>query len=445
MDNSEDKTIDPMSLNQNRESNPADDEESGVGLAKIVASFLRNCWQRRKLMLTIIAIGTSIAVILALLDENRYTSTITFMPPDGASASSSLMSMMSSSSSAASLGSEMLGLNTPGELYVSILQSRNVADGLIARFNLTHYYSTKFSVDARRDLAGDTAVDLDRKSGVITLSVTLEDPVLAAKVTQGYFAELNRVLTEDSASSARRERIFLEGQLKEIKQQLDETSMTLSQFSSKSGTIDMPTQAKSMLDAGLKLREDLIAGRSQLAGLRETYSEDNQHVRAVEARNAELQREIDAMGGLKQGPGISQNSNTTGYPSVSELPALGLTYYDLERKVQVQEALWEALTRQYELAKVEEAEQTPMAHVLDVATVPERKSGPSRRLAVMIGALLSLLTACIAVVTLTIWEGMDPAEEPKKLILDVAGALMDRSRWYWSLPGMRGLRGKFGG
>jgi uncharacterized protein involved in exopolysaccharide biosynthesis len=418
-------------------SDPVDDQEPDVNLALLVTRYLRDCWLRRKLVFTILVVGISISLAIAFSHHNRYTSTTSILPPDSTSAYSNLINMMSSSGSAASLGSEVLGLDTPGELFVSILGSRNVLDSLVTHYNLAHYYRARQLADARAALVGDTKIDLDRKSGVISISVTLTDPVLTANVTRGYVTELNRVLTEDSTSSARRERIFLEGRVDEVKQQLDETSLALSKFSAKSGTIDMPSQAKSMVDEDMRLQAELITSRSQLAGLRETYSEDNPRVRAVEARNAELQRQIAGMGGLNQKTDASQNSKGSAYPSASELPALGLTYYDLERKVQVQQALWEALTRQYELAKVQEAEQTPAAHVLDAADIPERKSGPSRRLDVMVGGMLSLILACISVVVLNVWEGLDPQEEPKKLILEATSAVMESGRWYWSLPGMK--------
>lgn len=436
MDNSRDTTLDPEPLTQADEIGLSSEEEVSEGLAEKAARFLRICWLKRKMMFTILAIGISISLADALHQDNVYTSTTTFMPTGDTSGYSNLMNIMGASSSAASLGSQMLGLETPGELYVAVLRSRNVLDSLVARFNLAQFYGARLKEDARRSLAGDTDVELDRKSGVITVSVTMTDRQLAANIAEGYVTELSRVLTEDSNSSARRERIFLEGRVKDVKQQLDDTSKALSQFSAKSGTIDPSAQARSVVDAGLRLQEELMVGRSQLAGLRETYSEDNPRVRALEARNGELQRELDAMGGLHQQPGTKHAADTHGYPSANELPALGLTYYDLQRKVQVQEALWEALTRQYESAKVEEAAQTPSARVLDVANVPERKSGPSRRNIVMIGALLSLLVGCISVALQTVWQGMDTQEEPKKLMAEIADCLMDRRRWYWSMPGM---------
>ena len=420
----------------------ADDEEIEEGIAQKVTRFFRRCWLKRRMVFTILVVGLSISIVRTLLQPNVYTSTTSFTPPDSTSSYSNLMNMMGSSSSAASLGSQMLGLETPGELYVSILQSRNVLDSLISRLDLVHYYKARLMTDARESLSGNTQVVLDRKSGVITVSVSATNAALAANIARGYVTELNRVLTEDSASSAHRERIFLEGRLKEIKTELDESSKALSQFSTKSGTIDITAQAKSMMDTGLRLQEELITGRSQLAGLRQTYGEDNPRVRAVEARNAELQQQIDRIGGLNKQAGSNRDLKNHAYPSASELPTLGLTYFDLQRKVQVQEALWEALTKQYEAARVQEAGETSSARVLDMADVPERKSGPSRRMAVMIGALVSLLVAFFAVAVQSVWEEMDPEEEPKKVITEIACAAMDRRRWYWSLPGMARVYGR---
>lgn len=426
-------------LSQGDELDTTSVEESTESLSSKLARFIRLCWLKRAMLLWLLSIGILISLLVGFLQPNVFTSTTTFLPPDSASPYSNLINMMSPSSSTASLGSELLGLNTPGDLFVSILQSRNILDKVVTSYDLGHYYHSRSLGEARRSLAANTNVVQDRKSGLITVSVTVKNPELAANIARAYVVELNRILTENSSSAARRERIFLEGRVKQVEAQLDESSKALSQFSTKSGTIDMPSQARSMVDAGLRLQAELIAGRSQLAGLRQTYSEDNPRVRALEARNAELQREMDAMGGLDHKSGSGNDVRTGSYPSASELPTLGLTYYDLERKVRVQEALWEALTKQYETAKVEEAAETPAARVLDVADIPERKSAPSRRFIVMVGAMLSLLVGCILVVAQTVWQGMDPKEEPKKLITEIADGLMDPRHWYWSVPGMRGL------
>ena len=400
-----------------------DVEEAGEPLLSKITLFLRSCWARRKMIALIVAAGILVSLADALLEPNVYSSTTTLMPPDSSSPYYDVMGLLSPSSGAASLSSEVLGLNTPGDLYTGILESRNVQDGLIARFDLVHHYKVGFPDDARKVLASQTKIDQDRQSGVISISVSSDDRTLAAKLAQGYVEELNRVVTSDSTSAARRERVFLEERVKEVKQDLDESAKALSQFSTKTKAIDVSSQAKSMMDAEAKLEGDLMDGRSQLAALRQTYSEDNNLVKAAEARNAELQREINATGGTPDRNGSGAAAGGSVYPTVGELPALGLTYDNLERKVAVDEALWENLTKEYETAKFEEAREIPTLHVLDAAEVPRLKSGPNRKFILLTGTLVSFVLACLLVLVLNYWEQMDPETEPKKLLMDMASPL----------------------
>ena len=401
-----------------------------------IARFLRTCWLKRKIVFGIIFAGILIATLYAFTRPNVYTSTATLMPPSDSSPFPGVMSALLPNSVAGELGSGAFGLETRGDLFIAIMNSRNVEDALINRLGLANIYKARSIEDARRSLAGATKIEQDRKSGIITISVTTQNPVLASNIAGGYIEELNRVVTGNSTSAARRERIFLEERVKEVKQQLDDSAKQLSQFSAKSGAIDVSSQTKSMVEEGLRLQAELIDGRSQLAALRQTYSEDNSRVRALEAHNAELQKELDKMGGTSQGSGANSGKSESPYITADELPALGVTYFDLERKIRVDEALWETLTKQYEAAKVEEAEEIPTVEVLDASNVPLRKSSPTRRLIVEIGAIISFVFACVLVLLGMIWEGMNPEGETKRLILDAAGVVMDTRRWYWRLPGM---------
>jgi uncharacterized protein involved in exopolysaccharide biosynthesis len=423
MNDPQSETLESELSQQADETESADGEEAGGPLLPKITLFVRACWARRKLIAMIVAAGILVSLAAALLEPNVYSSTTTLMPPDSSSAYSDVMGLLSSSSGASSLSSEFLGLNTPGDLYVNILGSRNVQDGLIARFDLVHRYKVRFPDYARKVLASQTKVDQDRQSGVISISVSSDDPSLAAELARGYVEELNRVVTDNSTSAARRERVFLEERVKEVKQDLDDSAKALSQFSTKTNAIDVSSQAKSMVDAEAKLEGELMEGRSQLAALRQTYSEDNNLVKAAEARNAELQREINSTGGTPDRNGSAAPAGGSVYPTVGELPALGLTYYDLERKVTVDEALWEALTKEYETAKFEEAREIPTLHVLDAAEVPRLKSGPNRKLMILIGALIFFVLACLLVLVLDYWEKMDPEAEPKKLLMEMAASL----------------------
>jgi capsule polysaccharide export protein KpsE/RkpR len=399
-----------------------------------IIHMLRLFWVKRQMMSGILATGILLSILYAYYLPVVYTSTTTLMPPDSASSNSNLMSLLSATGSAGTVGTAALGMKTPGAVFTGILGSRTVQEDLVRRFNLMSHYKQHLLEDACKQLMADTVIREDTKSGIIAISVIADSPLLASNIAQGYVAELDRVVNNNSTSAARRERIFLEERLKEIKQDLDDSAKALSQFSTKSRTIDIPSQGKAMVDSGLRLQDQMVAARSDLAGLQQSYSEDNVRVRSAHARIAELQLQIDKIMGSTKEPTLDVNDSA--YPSISELPALGLTYSDLQRKMSVEEALWEALTRQYEAARVQEAKEIPTVRVLDVANIPQHKSAPARASIVMLGGMLSLFAACILVFVISFWEKMGTLDEPKKLLTEIVGTTLNSLQWFWCLPGI---------
>src|SRR5690349_9708472 len=99
-------------------------EEQGPDLADRVVSLLETYWRRRKLACGIVAAGIVLSVAYSLTLKNYYRSTTTLMPPDDSSPYSSMLGMLSGASTSESLGSTAFGLSTPGDLQVSILESR---------------------------------------------------------------------------------------------------------------------------------------------------------------------------------------------------------------------------------------------------------------------------------------------------------------------------------
>ncbi len=94
---------------------------------------------------------------------------------------------------------------------------------------------------------------------------------------------------------------------------------------------------------------------------------------------SELRAQLGKMGG-ESGTSAAPSSETDAslYPAIRQLPLLGVTYADLYRQTKIQETVYELLTQQYELAKVEEAKEVPSVKVLDAAVVPTKKSFPPR-------------------------------------------------------------------
>jgi hypothetical protein len=88
------------------------------------------------------------------------------------------------------------------------------------------------------------------------------------------------------------------------------------------------------------------------------------------------------------------------------------------------------LTEQYELAKVEEAKETPSVKVLDPAQVPEKKSFPPRMLIMFLGTSLVFSLSVVWVLGAEHWRGSDPNDPRKILAKEVVATLKARAHWF---------------
>src|SRR5215472_11427338 len=105
-------------------------------------SNLRLLWLRRRFLLRSAFAGLVCATVIAFLIPKRYTSITQLMPPD--SQSSGTLTLVSAlAGQAGSLGAvagDMLGLKSTGALFIGVLHSRTVEDGVIKKFDLKKIY-----------------------------------------------------------------------------------------------------------------------------------------------------------------------------------------------------------------------------------------------------------------------------------------------------------------
>jgi uncharacterized protein involved in exopolysaccharide biosynthesis len=170
-------------------------------------------WESRRVLLKFAAWGAVITAVIAILIPSQYESVTRLMPPDpppgqGIAMLASIAGKMAGS--LGSLGGDLLGLKTSGDLFATVLTSRTVQDDLVNKFDLRRVYGVKRWVDARKQLTQQTEVAIERKSGVLTIRVTDHDPKRASAMAQEYVAQLNNVVNQLNTSSAHRERVFLQ-------------------------------------------------------------------------------------------------------------------------------------------------------------------------------------------------------------------------------------------
>lgn len=409
------------------------------------AERLRLLWSRRRFFMRAAVAGLLASTLVAFLIPRSYTATTQLMPPDPQSASGMAMmaAMASKTGGLGAMAGDLLGLKSSGAMFIGVLRSQTAQESLIEQFDLRKVYGKKLVVDARIKLDENTSISEDRKSGIITISVTDHSPQRAAAMASAYVDQLNVLVAGLSTTAAHRERVFLEDRLRVAKQDLDQATNELAQFSSKNHTLDVQQEGKALLDAAGSIAGQMIAAQSQLEGLRQIYTDNNSRVRALNARVGELRRQLEKLGGVEAkdapssavlastrsaDPAASQSSGLP-FPTIRSLPLLGARYADYYRRAKVQETVFEMLTGQYELAKVQEAKETPSVKVLDPARVPERKSSPPRFVIIFMGTFLCCACSVMFVLGRARWHDMDPQDPRKKFFQEVAHSLGGRMPW----------------
>jgi capsule polysaccharide export protein KpsE/RkpR len=407
----------------------AADEQALRAARERNAARVRVLWHNRRLLLRAVLLGLALSTVIAFLIPKRYTSAARLMPPDEGSGQGAAMLAALAGRTAGtltSLAASALGMKTTGDLFIGVLKSDTVQDDIIQKFNLQRLYHDTYVEDAREDLATHTRISEDAKSGIITVEVTDHNPRRSAAITQEYVNELNWVVNNLSTSSAHRERVFLDQRLDQVRSQLEGDEKQFSQFASQKGAIDIAEQGKAMVTAAATLQGQLIAAESELEGLRQVYTDNNVRVRSLQARVNNLHTALEKIGGK----GTDENSSAGEvYPSLRQLPLLGVEYADLLRRTKVQEAVFEALTQEDELAKVEEAKETPSVKVLDPPRVPDKKSFPPRLLIMTLGTFLPFVSGIAWVLANSAWAAVDPNDPHKTVAVEVWSDVRSSLPW----------------
>ena len=400
-------------------------------------------WKHRRKLARVTVISLLVSLAIAFSIPKEYKSTTSIMPPEQGGSTAMLLSALTGHAGGlgalGGLASGLLGAHTSTALFTSMLESGTVRGHIIDRFDLQHVYHKRYRIDTAKHLARCTKITEDKKSGVLTIAVEDKDRVRARDMAQAYLDELNKLVMQTNTSTAHLERVFVEHRLHQVQGDLENAELQLSQFSSKSSAIDIKEQTRAMVDAGARVQAELLVEQSGLESLRQIYGDGNVRVRETQARIASLQGELSKMTGssapLTAEAIHDDNTNSVGgddkgelYPPLRQLPRLAVPYTDLYRRVKVQETVFELLTQQYEMARIDEAKDIPVVSVIDPPGIPEKKSFPPHLLITLLLTFLSFASASALILMRDHWEKVDPSDPRKMLAAEVMPVLRRRIR-----------------
>lgn len=363
---------------------PAGPEEDGIDLLGLLLAVARE----KRTVMRVTAVAALFGALLALLLPGVYTARAVILPPheDYSGLNSMAVGALAELSSGGGGGfGAALGLTNPGDIYIGILKSRSVADALIRRFGLQERYGADTLVAAREALAKQVSIGSDAE-GLISIAFEDDEAGRAAAVANAYVEELDKLTRRIAITEAGQRRLFVEGQIKQTRERLAQAEEALKRTQERTGVIDIDSQGKAVIEAVAALRAQAAAKEVQIAGMQSFATAANPDL--VRARQ-ELEGLRSQIGMLEHGGG----NDDAMMVAAGRMPEAGLEYLRRLRDMKYQQAVYEMLVKQYEIARVDEARNSVVIQVVDPAVAPDEESGPRRSLIVLLATVFALILA----------------------------------------------------
>jgi tyrosine-protein kinase Etk/Wzc len=341
--------------------------------------------KRKMLIIKMCGVAIVASVIYSLTLPNIYSATAKILPPQK-DTGGGLSALLGQAGGIAGIAAG--GLGAGGDLYLGILKSRSVGDAVIQKLNLTKVYQAKTLESARSKLAGAVKVQ-SGKDGIISISAEDKDPKLSALLANTFVDELGKTTIRLNLSKAGAERLFLEKRLELVAKDLKSAEDDLKSFAQKNKIVQVDSQAKASIEGVARLKAELASKEVQLAVVSSNQTEQSPEVKALRTGINRLKGELGALSG--------NGAGGEGIPSVGNVPGVGLEYSRKLRELKTQEAIFEQLTKQYEIAKMNEAKDSSSFQILDDAVVPITKSSPKRSQIVILATLAAAFVSIILI------------------------------------------------
>jgi uncharacterized protein involved in exopolysaccharide biosynthesis len=371
--------------------------------------YWRVIWRRRKVILLVFFVSVVSAAIISLRMIPIYQAKATLMPIE--SSQGRFASALGAFQNLPFVGGAVGGAlsKTASDKLVSILNSRTIAEDVIKKLDLIKIVFKNMWDEKRQQwktskpptlqdtvqvLHGMKKVIDDRKS-LISITVEHENPKLAADIANEYAAALHKFLNVNAISLVKRSRIFLEERLEVTKADLKKTEEELKSFQINKKIVAMDAQAEGTIKALADLTAQVITREVQLGALLELTTKANPDIKRIEDEIRELRQQLKR---LEIGSKNPKDDEWMGAViTLSKAPTVGLEFARLKRDTLIQQKVFELLTQQLEMAKIEETKDDITFQVIDPAIPPEKRIKPKRTQNVMLAGAVSLFFGLLLV------------------------------------------------
>ena len=351
-------------------SNSEVDEISFLDLLQVIVDNLR------LLVLGPLAVGL-LAFAYTFTITPTYTAKTQFLLPQ--QQQSAAASMLASLGGLGGLAGAAAGLKNPADQYLAYMNSVSIQDALIERFKLQERYKTKTKTATRSVLISKTRKTAG-KEGLISVEVDDKDPQFAADLANGHVQELVKLLGRMAVTEAQYRRRFFENQLSQAKGNFILAEVALKATGISSSVLKSnPVSALTVVAA---LKAQVTAQEVKVGAMRGYLADTAPDFKQAMSELANLRSQL-----AKQEKDEPARISTSVALSCKDSGDYATKY----REYKYQETLFELFSKQFEIAKIDEAREGAVIQVLDVAEAPERKTKPKKLIISIMATFISII------------------------------------------------------
>jgi len=325
----------------------------------------------RQLTVIPLAIGL-LALGIAFVIPPTFTSRTVFLPPQ--QQQSSAASALASLGALSGLAGAAVGIKSPIDQYVTLMQTAFVQDRIIDKFKLMEVYDEEFRSVTRKELSKNVRIAAGKKDGLITVEVDDEDRHRAAEIANQFVDELRNLTNQLALTEAQQRRVFFEGQLKLTRDSLANAQIALQASGFTPGALK--AEPKAAAEGYAKMKAEVTSAEIRLGALRERLADTAPEVRQQMVLATALRSELTKL------EGTVDSKNEVGY----------IGKY---REYKYQETLYELFAKQFELARLDESREGSLIQVVDIARPADKKSSPKRALIAIVSTIVAFLALLI--------------------------------------------------
>jgi uncharacterized protein involved in exopolysaccharide biosynthesis len=351
--------------------------------------------EHKKQIGIITGVTTFLAILYCIFATPIYTAKTIINPPKLTDAGSGISQLLGGMAGLSLGGGGFLAQKTDADVVIAMLNTAQLKDMVINKFNLIKYYDKKDIELTRKSLEKYVKFTSDMKSGFVGIDIDDKDPKLAANMANYYNIALGQLISNIAYNKSKQKMDFFNQQLASAKKAVNDAQSKLKDFAQKNGIV---AGQQSQVIAGLttQLQAQLVVAQAQLQAMSLYATTDNPDYKEVSAKVDAIRKQLNDISGQQ----TQSSNNPDSLPIPAGLaPELAQQYANLVRDVVLSDEILKVIAKQYEAAKIDAlSEMAPTAiQIIDPAQVPLHKSKPQRLKIVLLCSIITLIICCVYV------------------------------------------------